>query len=615
MFSILRSINGRLLVSGLLLAPLLVVVGLGSSLAVEDQSSSKKRVRQPTTSTSTPVRPGRAMVKPLLSAAERQSILALHKTLPRLAQVALDLSRPDHRAFFLAHRKAAGTTPEKNPELTDFLQKADAYYAAHGKPKSGFVYLVNGKTVDDTGAATDGPAGPIVSITSFQRLIKAGNYGVSGIVTLPSQPSTCTQTLQVFDEAGNPQGPADVNTQTLACENAQLYAEGQLDPTDKYATAQLMTHGIMQNGTPFVYTATAFGSAIPTKIVSTNPNDLNGDGMIKFCFGRTATDCDYSPSGSSQSNVYLPINGNTTWNSALLNPATDPKASVRITITQPQPQAGGGCDLVANVSTFMQTVTLSNNNMTVNWNDQSVHFPAINSACMPNGSIVYYNMQMDVDLASNVPTFFGISSSPNTPISTGFYLMLAPTRVYYSCLAADAQVALADGSSKAIADIREGDRVMGGPDGKPLNVSVIYTGTENKPLVHIMTGNGFDLKLTQGHPVITSEGVRLARFLKVGDVLQTSKGPSPIEAVDRVDYDGKVYNLSLAAMQSEEKLDADQETFFGNGILVGGNEMQWRYDRPEAQVVATALPPPVPHMSETARALLAKRFGPQAHAQ
>jgi intein/homing endonuclease len=146
-------------------------------------------------------------------------------------------------------------------------------------------------------------------------------------------------------------------------------------------------------------------------------------------------------------------------------------------------------------------------------------------------------------------------------------------------------------------------------------VSFIYTGTEDTPLVHVVTGNGFDLKLTQGHPVITSEGVRLARFLKVGDVLQTSKGPSPIEAVDRVAYDGKVYNLSLAATQPEEKLDADRETFFGNGILVGGNEMQWRYDRPDAQVVATALPPPVPHMSEMARALLAERFGPQPRAQ
>jgi len=595
------------------LVPALVVaaIGLGLALPAVAQTDEQNR-RQPAAGQAR-----RPIVKPTLSLADRQSLSAVYKTARRLRPFVLNLANPAHRAFFLAERKAAGITPENNPAFADFMRKAQAYYSAAVRPKSGFVFLVNGKLQDEDGAPINGPVGPVLTITSFQTINNSTvQYGVSGLVSLPGQPQTCTQTLQVFDENNNPQGPADINTQTLACESSLLYAEGQLDPSDKYASAHLVAHGISQAGTPFAYAALAEGSSIPTQIVSTNPNDLNHDGMIKFCFGRTAPDCDYAPTGTSQQNVNLPINGNTSWDSALLNPATDPNASVYIAITQPQPQTGGGCNLVANVQQFLQqSVTLSNNNKTVNWNNTAVQFPAINSTCMPNGSIVYYNMSMNVDLATNVPTFFGISSSPDTPISTGFYLMLAPTRIYYSCLAADARIALADGSFKAIADVRAGDIVVGGEAGAPLKVASVYVGTEEQPLVHFTTRNGLELKVTQGHPVMTEHGVRLARFLEVGDVVLTADGDSPIATLDRVGYAGKVYNLSLAAMQPGLKIAPDQELFYANGVLVGGNEMQWRYDRKDAQVVATALPPPMPHISDAARALLAKRFGPQAVAR
>jgi hypothetical protein len=590
---------------------LLVVAGAAALLPAAAQSPKPGPTRPAVPAARVPAVAAKTVVTPQLSLADRNSVAAVYQTMHRLVPISLDLSNPAHRAFFIAHRRAAGITPESDKTFASFLSQADAYYAKRGKPKSGFVFMVKGKVVDEVGAPTSGPVGPVLTVTSFQQITsRPGTYGVSGLVSLPGQPQVCTQTLQVFDDAGNPQGPADINTQNQACENSQLYAEGQLPQAARYASAHLVAHGVSNNGTPFAYALVAEGSSIPTSIVSTNPNDLTGDGMIKFCFGRTSPDCDYSPAGSSQNNVLLPINGNTTWSSALTSPGTDANASVSIAITQPQPQAGGGCNLVANVPQFLQqNVTLSNNNLTVNWNDQAVQFPPINSVCMPNGSIVYYNMSMDVDLASGVPTFFGISSSPDTPISTGFYLMLVPTRIYYSCLAADSQVELADGTFKAIADIRTGEAVASGPQRKPLKVAFIYTGTEEQPLVSFRTQNGFALKVTQGHPVITEQGVRLARFLKVGDVLVTAQGHSPITALERVAYSGKVYNLSLISPEPNVKIADEEQLFYGGGILVGGNEVQWRYDRADAQANAVPLAPPVVHMSDAARRLLAKRFG------
>lgn len=544
-----------------------------------------------------------------LSESERNSVMAVYKTMQRLRPIALDLSNPAHRAFFIANRKAAGIA-ESDPELTEFLRVAEAHYAKHGKPKSGFVFLSGGKLMDETGAATDGPVGPVLTVTSFQQLNQPQQYGVSAIVSLPQQPQTCTQTLQVFDQSGNPQGAADINTQVLACENAQLYALGTLDPGDAYASAHLMSHGVTQGGAPFSYAVVAEGSSIPTNITSTDPRDKTGDNMIKFCFGRSSPDCDYAPAGGSPTNVVLPINGNTSWDSTVSAPATDPNASVYIAITQPQPQTGGGCNLVGNVQQFLQQyVTLINSNKTVQWSGANVQFPAINSTCMPNGSIVYYNMSMNVDLASGVPTFFGISSSPDTPISTGFYLMLPQTRIYYSCLAAETPVLLADGSSVPIANVREGDLVAADAARGPLKVTAIYTGTEDKPLVQVTTRSGLSLKVTQGHPVLTDRGVRLARFLREGDVVITSEGQSAITTIERVPYHGRVYNLSLASPNPRVAVSDGQQVFYGGGILVGGNEMQWRYDRENATAEATPLQPPVPQISEHARALLEQQFG------
>jgi hypothetical protein len=551
--------------------------------------------------------------------------------LKRLTPMLLDLSKPEDLAMHHALHRMAGRTPDNDPDLAQFNAYATDWHKRKGTPRDPYVFLrTDGVKVNAAGVVTDYPIGPITSITSFQSTsASTRSYATSGLVSLPGQPQTCTQTLQILDEQGNPNGQADSVTQVLACENVQLYATGTLDPSDKWAKAALTTRWIDQSGTPYVSVMAAEGSAVPTKIVSTDPNDKNGDQMIKFCFGRSSADCDYAPSGSSAQNVILPINGNASYSGALVDPKTDSNASVYIAITQPTPQAGGGCNLVADTKAFMQQyVTLSNSNMTVNWANPGVLFPAINSACMPNGSVVYFNMMMNLDLAGTIslPTFFGISSAPNTPVSTGYYLQLAQTRVYYSCLVAGTMVDMADGSRRAIEDIVVGDKVLDG-NGIARRVESTFVGDE-KEVVRIAAGP-VALGVSAGHPVMTTDGVRLAKFVQAGDKVRIRTGGQ--DAVVTVTtaalepYGGKVYNLRLekdltqagmtkigfagAGLNGAGLTQDGDATFFGNGVLVGDNEAQWRYAHAGATRDAKPAPAIRPAMSPAGKAALEERLG------
>ena len=537
----------------------------------------------------------------------------------------LDLSDPQDLEFMLGAFARGGITPENNPEFAEFVEFAQEHHAVNGPPDPGYVTFV---MTDDgvrmhprhavaAAGAEDAPAdrtvGPVQTITSFQATDPTTReYSAAGLISLPDQPQYCWQTLEIYDEQGHAQGNADSLQQALACENVQLYTQAALDEDDQWAAAVLSSNWIDQNGNPHAITVRAAGSVIPTNITSTDPNDQNGDGMIKFCFGRHAADCDYDPAGASSTNVHLPINGSATYDSAINDPATS-QANVMITITHPEPgnDSGGGCALQGDTSDWFENyVTLSNDNKTISWDDPSVQFSQIDP-CMPNGSIVYYNMVTNLSLTidgTTQPTYFGISSSPQTPVSNGHWVQLEETRIYWSCLAEDTRITLADGSERLIGEIAEGDRIRSDAEGRALSVSATFEGEEDSPLVQIETANGYSLRLTQSHPLPTAHGIRQARNLNPGDVVFTRDGPSELIDVQRVAYAGTVRNLTVDRASGRYLLEPEERTFFANGIQVGDNEMQWFFDAPGA-TTATRHQPVEPVMSEAGRRRLEAELG------
>jgi hypothetical protein len=529
-----------------------------------------------------------------------KAVQAHLKSAKRLDPQPLDLSKQEDLDFFLAQFRLAGATPDSDRELAEFVKKARAVHKK-GVPDHGRVFLVNGARL----ASTENKVGPIHTLTSFQRLNLQGNkFGASALVSLPNQPQWCRQTLLITDERGNPQGPPDSLRQLLACENVQLYTEAQLDPDDKWANATLTFAWVDADGTPHSGKVEAAGSTIPTRIISTDPRDKTGERMIKFCFGRTGNDCDYQPAGSGPSNVLLPIAGSVQYSMPIVDPRTDKDAAVLITISRPQPQQGGGCTLYGKANEFFQHTALSADRKTLTWAAPQVTFGAIDP-CMPHGSIVNYTMVTDLTLQGstfNLPAYFGISSAAGTDVSDGHWLKLPETRIYYSCLADGSQVRMHDGSLKKVEDLEVGDRVVSDRGGTRLTVNSTYQGLEST-LVRLLTRNGRELRLSEGHPVVTPGGVRLARDLTVGQAVMTEDGASALVAVDRVPYQGRVRNVSLGTDADGVALTHDNTTLFANGILVGDNEMQWYHGGPRPRVAGGI--PAV--MSDRARELLEQR--------
>lgn len=525
-----------------------------------------------------------------------QGVADLLASLHNLEPTPLDMSDEVQRAFFLEQQRLAGSTLENNSDLAEFVGMASEYHARLGVPNAGRVMLtMTGERLDvETGEATDNSVGPIQTISSFQQdESNPLTYTASALASVPGQPSTCTHTLVVADQNGNPQGNGVSLTQQLACESIHLAATGTLDAGDEWAKA-VLTYYWIDGGTPYSGVLAAEGSTIPTQIVSTDPRDINGDGMIKFCFGRVSADCDYEPSGGSASNVYLPIVGYTTYDTVIEDPATDPDASVYIAMSQPEPESGGGCTLQGNVADFMSNyVTLSNGNMQVNWNDPTVSFPAINSTCMPNGSIVYYTMSMNIDLNSGgnrLPVFFGISSSPDTPVSTGFWLQLPSTRVYYSCVAEGTQIALMDGQAAPIEGLQADDRILSNRDGQAMTVYATYQGDEDF-MIRLVTDSGRELLITDTHPVVLVDDIVLAGDIAAGDQVRTIDGPEHVVSAERVAYHGVVRNLSVGTEADGVPITSHNTTFFANGFLVGDNEMQWAFATERRRLLLSASGP------------------------
>ncbi len=114
------------------------------------------------------------------------------------------------------------------------------------------------------------------------------------------------------------------------------------------------------------------------------------------------------------------------------------------------------------------------------------------------------------------------------------------------CFAADTEIALPDGTTKHIDQIKAGDMVLGFKKTKdtlkPYKVKTV-TVTPEQNLLDI---NG-QLQLTPNHEVVNAKGAKIrASSLKVGDVLLRGDGSKlKIETVKTVPAKSTVYNLKL----------------------------------------------------------------------
>ena len=138
--------------------------------------------------------------------------------------------------------------------------------------------------------------------------------------------------------------------------------------------------------------------------------------------------------------------------------------------------------------------------------------------------------------------------------------------IKFGCLGKDTRILMADGSERAIEDIRIGDLAQN-MDGMPIRVTNIISGMEAE-MVYVKTMGNKEILMTEGHPVrVRRDGsictVR-AVDLNGADLFLTKDGEEELRYIYMKPYNDRVYNLEFDG----------EEFLYANGFSVGDFDMQ-----------------------------------------
>ncbi|WP_257451289.1 Hint domain-containing protein [Archangium lipolyticum] len=143
------------------------------------------------------------------------------------------------------------------------------------------------------------------------------------------------------------------------------------------------------------------------------------------------------------------------------------------------------------------------------------------------------------------------------------------------CMAEGTQVSKPDGTRVPVERVKVGDKLLANGDGLALTVTTVHRGGESKPLVKLRDEAGREVRVTETHPMMTvARGLVQARELSVGEAVLTRTGASRLVAVERVPYDGRVYNFALGTPEELARAGSGANMLYANGFLVGDSESQ-----------------------------------------
>lgn len=309
-----------------------------------------------------------------------------------------------------------------------------------------------------------------------------------------------------------------------------------------------------------------------------------------LCFNRAmgdSHDCSYGPYPHvPNAQVIFPVRGQITYRDPIM---IDPKgrpANATVSITVANIDNGHVCPAGGmSQQEFLNRSHVSADRKTLSWDlgDQT-----FGMACYGSNTGLAYRFALTI--ATSQGRVWTTISNDSTIKDTAISLALPPMLIQYGCVVEGTQVAMADGSSKAIEAVAVGDRVASG-DGRVLAVRDISRGTENNALYELSAGDGAKVVLTGTHPVKTGRGVIPAAQVREGDSVATRDGLKSvtIRIIDAIPAKTpgqppgqppgrKVRNLYLGPVDASEP-GLDDRTFVAGGLLVGDATSQGRIEK------------------------------------
>lgn len=152
------------------------------------------------------------------------------------------------------------------------------------------------------------------------------------------------------------------------------------------------------------------------------------------------------------------------------------------------------------------------------------------------------------------------------------YAKIPKIDILWGCFAKDTHITMADGSEKMVCEIRPGEQVR--TRNGNCKVEDLIQGPEER-LVLIRSVKGNVIRLTENHPLLTTEGIKMAKDLTWGSILEMEYGRDAIEELHMVEYHDTVYSLLLA----------DEEFLIADGYFAGDFKAQNRVMK-EAEAAA-----------------------------
>ncbi|MBN1128260.1 MAG: hypothetical protein JXA71_04705 [Chitinispirillaceae bacterium] len=488
----------------------------------------------------------------------------------------VDLSNEQYYLFCMHQLEKIGINRQRNPCLFAYIKKL----RENQKKKTRNTLAIPQKSV----RVGKGMATSHHTITSLGFRNDAAACYSTALSSTPRGSVVSIITLSLFDKSLNQIG-ATASTQEYGLGyETSLKAEGAAAGLIDRCTAVALFACATPDSTFQLYGYISSTANRPQTIYHDHPNNINGySDRIVICLGRgNPYDCDYNSAdyaGSAQGfQVLFPIKGSIRYGSEIDSITFDANgnpsnASASVSLVRTDDGAGGGCTLVGSMNFFKDSNTFIAGNV-LSWNLNPVNF---GPPCTRVGERVTYTMKITVTLGGT-PVTTVITNAPNTEQGSNVTVIDSMV-LYWGCVAAGTMVETTAGKKKPVEKIEILEKVLSNNTGTLLSVSKTVIGTEENPMVKIKDVQGNVLMLSETHPVPTDKGVMLAHQLGSGMSVITRKGNAKLVSVERVKYDGKVWNLVLGSREEAPSLTKDNRTFFANGILVGDGEMQRTYER------------------------------------
>jgi hypothetical protein len=515
---------------------------------------------------------------PVLTKGQREDVAYVLAKIPNGGTVTFDMSDPVQYRFYLNQLKLAGLTPQRSPQL--FRRLDVARRRSQSSPPRGPV-------LKDGAAGGPTAANIITDLKTNDQLTFVAN----ALSSIPGGSYATVLTLGLYDVNNNPIGATQQTTQFNQGQNVKISAQGQFQSraaTNGQLAQALGTYFYEDKDGNAYQGAFAVRSAFyPQNITNLAPKVINNPNLISICLDRmgSLSGCDYAcPQGlnctrttqppNQVPNVIFPINGSITYFDDIDpiqydqqgNP-TNAFSLVTVVFTQ----SGGNC-LQSLTTNFFKDPNTVVNGKTLSWNFNPAQF---GTACYPATSPTTYSFSVYVSVKGS-PVWAFINNTGTTPAQST--LIIPATQMVIGCLAEGTTILMEDGSERRVERFDARERIISDSKGTALTVANTLFGNEHNPMFMIKTDKGQTLLLTDAHPVITKRGVVLARRLKTGDIVRTTKGDAKITSVTTERFNGKVWNLDVGAPEDKVKFTPENTTFYANGILVGDSKMQGYWD-------------------------------------